>query len=134
MRGERWRWLKWRDQGRPLLSFSILLLSSPQWADLLLISRLDSSSREPSPRLRLKAGPQQTCTHTHKHTSALFSSSFETVYQTHYRVLKKSMDSYLPVSLQMSKWKKKCMKEFIWSVKLKEHCSQTASHGQWCER
>eukprot|EP00064_Thunnus_orientalis_P006325 superscaffoldBa00000654_g6341 len=33
--------------------------SDDKWADLLLISRLDSSSRAPSRRLRLKAGPQQ---------------------------------------------------------------------------
>lgn len=57
-RRERCSWVKWREWGMPLLSFSILL-SFPQWADLLLITRLDSRSGATSPRLKLKAGSQQ---------------------------------------------------------------------------
>ena len=52
VRGEWCSWVKWREQGTPLLSLSILFLLSSQWTDLLLISWLDSSSRAPSPRLR----------------------------------------------------------------------------------
>lgn len=76
----------------PLLSFSILLLSFPQWADLLLISRLDSRSRGTSPRLRLKAGAKVyyarlqsvcECTRAITHTQC----HIKNVYQTDYRVL-----------------------------------------------
>lgn len=51
--------MKRNERGRALLSFSILPLSLPHWAALLLIGRLDSMTRATSPRLKLKAGSQQ---------------------------------------------------------------------------
>lgn len=46
VRGEqRCSWMKQTERGMPLLSFSILPLSLPHWAALLLIGRLDSMTR-----------------------------------------------------------------------------------------